>query len=82
MRWLDGITDSKDMSLSKLRETVGREAWRASSRGRKESDITQRLNNKVLSIVPDPKELGSLLLRSLLFMSKDVDLVVSSKESN
>ena len=46
VRWLDGIIDLTDMSLSKLRELVkDREAWVLQSMGHKELDMTERLNN-------------------------------------
>ena len=60
MRWLDGITDSVGMNLSKLWETVeNREAWRAAIHGvTKQSDTAEQLNNKN----DDQRELVSEIL--------------------
>ena len=61
MRWLDGIIDSMDMSLSKLQEIVkDREAWHAAVRGvAKES--AEQLNNKVF--IPKPSMHQGLISR-------------------
>ena len=49
MRWLDGITDSMDMNLSRLREMVkDRESWRAAVHGVAELDRTEQPNNNLM----------------------------------
>ena len=66
LRWLDGITDSVDMGLSKLWETVkDSKAWHAAME-RKELDMTERLNSKSHSWGLHPHDLNHIMAPPLM----------------